>query len=286
MKIAIASGKGGTGKTMISTLLATHISKHDAVLLTDMDVEEPNDALFLGNNFTETHTVNRAIPEWDEDTCTHCGLCTKVCAYHAIIQVTSVITIFSGLCHSCGACSDLCPMHALPVKPKPIGQLSVLRDENMTFIESRINTGEEQVVPLIRHTFDFIKAEKNLPAMQLFDSPPGTSCPMLAVIREADMAVLVTEPTPFGLNDLKLAVASARQAGIPTAVIINRDQGFPGETEQFCHDEKIDIITRIPEDKGIAMAYASGQLINTHIPSLDKSIQDIYRYILTQKPTS
>jgi MinD superfamily P-loop ATPase len=281
VRVAIASGKGGTGKTTLSTNLASYLSKSNKVILIDLDVEEPNSGLFLkGIKISETEKF-KMIPEWVESKCTLCGECQKVCNYHAVIQLGSMILVFPELCHSCYACSELCPTQALPMKEKKIGDLSHFKINELDFIESRLVIGEEQAVPLMRQTIEHV--EMHFPDyIQIFDSPPGTSCPVIEAVKDADFVILVTEPTPFGLNDLKLAVETARELDKKFGVVINRYGIGDEEVENYCKNEQIPILAKIPNSRNIAELYSQGELLYDKIPEVAEELQKINRFLFNK----
>lgn len=279
LKIAIASGKGGTGKTMVSTNLAAYLSQNQSVLLVDLDVEEPNDFIFIHGTTESITDQYKMIPEWIEDKCTFCGTCGKSCKYHAIVQLGAFIVVFNELCHSCYACSELCEENALPMHKHKIGEIKKITVGNLTFIESRLNVGEEQSVPLIHQTHVLVDKNCQVNSVQLFDCPPGTSCPVIAAVKNVDFVLLVTEPTPFGLNDLKLAVETVRKLGKAFAIVINRYGIGNCEVEDYCKHEHIQVIARIPFDKNIAKHYSNGELVYDKVEGMDVILQEIIHSI-------
>ena len=260
LKVAIASGKGGTGKTTISTNLAFSMASNYKVLLADMDVEEPDSAFFIRGQHEEEKVVTREIPEWDSEKCTLCGDCQEICNFNAVIRIVSSILVFPNLCHSCYACSELCVADALPMKPTRIGVINRFEQGNLTFVEGRIDIGQEQAVPLIKSVGEYIDALPGDNKIVLMDSPPGSSCPVMEVVEQADYVILVTEPTPFGLNDLKIAVETVRKLEKPLGVIINRSTLGDSAVADYCRDEKIRIIASIPNSLNIARIYSDGEL--------------------------
>ncbi len=283
MKIAIASGKGGTGKTTLSVNLASFLAEQQEVVLADLDVEEPNSGLFIHADLIHEENTFKMVPDWIEDQCTLCGDCQKVCNFHAIIQLGKMIMVFPELCHACYACSELCPEDALPMIPKKMGTLKHFRKNNLHFIESRLDIGEEQAVPLIKQTHQYISRQLNGNDIQIYDSPPGTSCPVIEATRDADLVILVTEPTPFGLHDLKLAVETVKQMNKPFGVVINRHGIGNDGVELYCKEDGIDIITRIPDDRLIAETYSRGDLLYSTIPSVKTAVESVTNYIDTFK---
>ncbi len=281
MKIAIASGKGGTGKTTLSTNLAAFLAESDNVVLVDLDVEEPNSGLFLKGELITSEEKFKMIPEWNKDACTLCGECQKVCNFHAVIQLGTMILVFPELCHSCYACSELCPTDALPMIPKKIGDLKQYKINNLNFIESRLVIGEEQAVPLIKQTQKYTD-ENFSDSIKIFDSPPGTSCPVIEAVKDADFVILITEPTPFGLNDLKLAVETVRELGNKFGVVINRYGIGNNDVIEYCNSENIPIIAKIPNSRKIAELYSDGQLLYDEIPEVAEELKKIKTFIFNE----
>lgn len=261
IKIAVASGKGGTGKTLLSTNLAAYIGETQNVLLADLDVEEPNDAIFFTGKLKSVLPQYKMIPQWDSQKCTMCGLCAKVCNYGAVVNLGDSISIFGQLCHNCYACSELCPVDALPMKESHMGDINVFDNGYVHLLEGRLNTNEEHSVPLINKVHQEVQKNYSHIKYQIFDSPPGTACPVVAATGKCDYVILVTEPTPFGINDLTLAVDMLRVFEKPIGVIINRDGAGDEKIEEFCEKEGIALLGRIPFDMKIAKAYSKGELL-------------------------
>ena len=284
MKIAIASGKGGTGKTTVSTNLSALLSKTKSVVLTDLDVEEPNSGLFISGELIHNEDKFKYIPEWNADDCTLCGKCQKVCNFNAIMQLGKRIMVFPELCHGCYACSELCPTKALPMIPKKMGELKHYKLSSMDFVESKLIIGEEQAVPLIKQTLKYV--DENFPKnyLKIFDSPPGTSCPVIEATKDADLVLLVTEPTLFGLNDLKLAVETMNLLHKKMGVIINRYGLGNHDVEQYCEENKIPIIAKIPNMRKIAELYSSGKLVYSEIEEVKIQFENISDFILKNNP--
>ncbi len=280
MKIAIASGKGGTGKTTLATNLASYLAESDNVVLVDLDVEEPNSGLFLKAELISSEEKFKMIPEWNKNACTLCGECQKVCNFHAVIQLGTMILVFPELCHSCYACSELCPTDALPMKEKKIGILSYYKINNLDFIESRLVIGEEQAVPLIKQTIKY--ADLYFKGIKIYDSPPGTSCPVIEAVKDADFVILITEPTPFGLNDLKLAVETVRELNKKFGVVINRYGIGNNDVVEYCMNEKIAILAKIPNQRKIAELYSKGKLVYKQIPEVAEELKKIKVYIFNE----
>jgi MinD superfamily P-loop ATPase len=279
MKVAIASGKGGTGKTTLSTNLASYMAESRVCVLSDLDVEEPNSGLFIKADLIHEEDKFKMIPRWDESKCELCGNCQTVCNFNAVLKMGKMIMVFPELCHGCYACSQLCPTAALPMKQKKMGELRSYKLGNLNFIESRLIIGEEQAVPLIKQTIHYVDKHFSEHVIKIFDSPPGTSCPVIEATRDADFVILVTEPTPFGLHDLKLAVETVQQMEKPFAVVINRHGIGNDAVEQYCKENSIDIIARIPNDRLIAETYSRGDLLHTTIPSVKEAVKSISTYI-------
>lgn len=279
MKIAIASGKGGTGKTTLSTNLASYLAEDMEVVLTDLDVEEPNSGLFLSGEVVNKEDKFKMIPEWIEDKCDACGICEKACKFNAILQFGDFISVLPELCHSCYACSELCPQDALPMIPKKMGELTHQRIENLALIESRLVIGEEQAVPLIKQTNHYIKEKLPTAKIYLYDSPPGTSCPVIEATKDVDFVILITEPTPFGLHDLKLAVATMREMKKEFAVVINRYGIGNNDVIDYCINNGIEIIAKFKNDRRIAELYSKGKLLYPTITEFATELEKIKVYI-------
>ncbi|MFA5100504.1 MAG: ATP-binding protein [Candidatus Omnitrophota bacterium] len=278
MIISIASGKGGTGKTTVAVNLALSLKN---VQVLDCDVEEPNAHLFLKPRIKDEVKAFIPVPEVDETKCTHCGRCRDVCAYHAIAVLPAAdgkkgsVLIFPHLCHGCGACSLLCPQKAIKEINKDIGVIEVGDKGNMQFGHGRLNIGEAMSPPLIRQVKSYINPTRTV----IIDAPPGTSCPVITAVKGSDFCVLVTEPTPFGLNDLVLAVEVLRKLQIPFGVVINRSDIGDGKVEDYCLKENIPILMKIPFSREIAVSYSEGvPIVKKDVSYQDKFI-NLYRDI-------
>jgi MinD superfamily P-loop ATPase len=254
MIVSVASGKGGTGKTLVATSLALSLKDKYNVQLLDCDVEEPNDHIFLKPNITHRKAVSIPVPNIDEEKCTHCGICADVCAYHAIAVLEEYVMTFPELCHGCGACSYLCPEKAISEVPHDIGVIETGRADSINFSHGKLAIGQAMAPPIIRK----VKRLVDKDSVVIIDASPGTSCPVVEAIKNSDFCLLVTEPTPFGLNDLVLAVETVRQLGIPCGIVLNRAGVGDGKTEEYCQKENIPILLTIPLDTNIASYYSKG----------------------------
>ena len=271
--IAVASGKGGTGKTLIATSLALSLERN--VQLLDCDVEEPNAAIFIKPEIGKTAGASVLIPVVEEGKCDYCGCCAEVCEYSAIVVAKSKVLVFPAMCHSCGACSLLCPRQAITEQGREIGRIETGKKGELRFVQGRLNVGETMSPPLIRQVKELIDQERTV----IIDSPPGTSCPVIAAIKGSDFCLLVTEPTPFGLNDLILAVETVRKLGIPFGVVINRSDLGDDKTDSYCAAENIEVLLKIPFKKEIAQAYSTGIPLIEVLPEYRKSFFDLFKRI-------
>ncbi len=283
MKISIASGKGGTGKTTLSTNLSDYLSKEYKTVLVDLDVEEPNSGLFFQGELINKEDKHKMIPNWIKEDCIFCGICQKVCAFNAIIQIPNRIMVFPELCHGCYACSELCPTKALPMVPKKMGELKEYKKENLYFIESRLLIGEEQAVPLISQTIDYTLKAHSDADFFIFDSPPGTSCPVIEATKDSDLIILVTEPTPFGFHDLKLAVETMEELKKDFCVVINRYGVGNSDVEDYCKEKNIPIIAKLPYLRKAAELYSQGKLLYKDIPQIENELKKIENFLISKK---
>jgi MinD superfamily P-loop ATPase len=262
MIISVASGKGGTGKTLVATSLALSLKGRAKVQLLDCDVEEPNAHLFLRPVINYIEPVGVSVPTVDMKICNCCGRCAEVCAYHAIAVVPKHVLTFLELCHGCGGCSYICPEKAIAEEEREIGVVEVGHSDGIDFAHGKLNVGEAMAPPVIRK----VKEHTNHEGIIIIDVPPGTSCPVVESVKDSDFCVLVTEPTPFGLNDLVLAVETVRQLKIPCGVVINRVGVGDGKVEEYCEKEGIPILLTIPLDTEIARLYSKGITLVAGMP--------------------
>lgn len=269
MIIAVASGKGGTGKTTVSVNLARMLGS--TIQLLDCDVEEPNAHLFLQAEPKEQTVVTIPVPQVDESLCDGCGECAKFCEYNAMVCFGTTPLIFPEMCHGCGGCAIVCPKKAIGEIDKRIGMVETSAAQNITLIQGRLDVGVAMAPPLIRA----VKArlQEGIPA--ILDAPPGTSCPVIATLRDTDFVVLVTEPTPFGLHDLKLAVDMMQEIGIPFGVVVNRFGVGDNRVHVFCREFNIPLLLEIPDDRRIAEAYSRGELIVDALPEYRQLFQSL-----------
>jgi MinD superfamily P-loop ATPase len=276
--IAVASGKGGTGKTTIATSLALAAADLHPVFL-DCDVEAPNAHLFLHPAFDDECQVTLPVPRVEEVRCSGCGICAQVCQYGAILVLGGRVQIFPELCHGCGSCSRQCPEHAIDEVDRHIGRLQAgITPGGLSFRRGILDIGEAMPVPVIR-------ALKKWPVegrdqLVIRDSPPGTSCPVVETLRGADFVLLVTEPTPFGLHDLELALEVAQSLALPTGVIINRSGVGDSGVEAVCRDRRIPVMMRIPLSRQIGEALARGQPLIEAFPEYRQPFRELLESIL------
>jgi len=273
MVVSIASGKGGTGKTTVAVNLA--LSLEENVQFLDCDVEEPNAHIFLKPKITHARSLSVLVPKVDEKRCTYCGKCARFCSYNAIAIVKEKVLFFPELCHNCGGCTIVCPEKAIREVKRPKGVIEEGRSGKIRFIKGELNVGEAVSPPLIRE----VKKAADKDFLTIIDVPPGTSCPVIEAVKGSDFCLLVTEPTPFGLNDLILAVEVMRKLKIPFAVVINRSDIGDGKVEEYCEKEKIPILMRIPMDRRIATAYSKGTPIVEEIPEYREKFKELYEKI-------
>jgi MinD superfamily P-loop ATPase len=253
--VAIASGKGGTGKTTLAVNLA--LSFERPVQLLDCDVEAPNAHLFLRPEIVGSESAGIPVPRVDAERCSLCGDCTELCRYNAIAVLRTGVMVFAELCHGCGGCALVCPERAITEELRAIGAVEWGKRGRVELVTGRLNIGEAQAPPLIRA----VKRRARTNGLVLVDAPPGTTCPTVAAVAGSDFVVLVTEPTPFGLNDLALAVEMVRALGLRFAVVVNRADESDRRVHEYCAAEGIEILAEIPDDRRIAESSARGRLL-------------------------
>ena len=267
MIISVASGKGGTGKTLVATSLAVSLRGRDNVQLLDCDVEEPNAHVFLKPAISQSEVVSIPVPKVDEEKCTYCGKCAEVCAYNTIAVLKDKVLIFPELCHGCGACSYLCPESAISEEGKEIGVVELGHSDGVEFAHGRLSIGEAIALPIIKR----VKEHASNKGTVIIDVSPGTSCPVVEAVKDSNFCLLVTEPTPFGLNDLVLAVETVRKLNIPCGVVLNRAGVGDGKVEEYCREQNIPILLTIPLDTEIAGLYSKGITLVEGMPQWKES---------------
>ncbi len=281
MIIAVASGKGGTGKTTVAANLARVRGSNIQIL--DCDVEEPNVHLFLkGEAQGAPEVVTLLVPEVDESICNGCGECSRFCEYKALAVLAKRVLVFQELCHGCGGCKLVCPQGAIREVPKRVGVVETVRSGEVTLIQGRLDVGVAMAPPLIRAVKSHVMQAND----SILDAPPGTSCPVVATLRDTDYVVLVTEPTPFGLNDLKLAVAVVRELHLPLGVVINRADSGDACVREYCQTEQIPVLVEIPDDRQVAEAYSRGELMVDALPAYRELFKTLFETIVTHAKTS
>lgn len=272
MRFAVASGKGGTGKSMVAANIAFTLARTEPVTLVDCDVEEPNLHLFFPAPATTTD-VTVPVPVVDEAACDHCGKCEEACQYGALTVLQSRILFFPELCHSCGGCTLACPKGAIHEEQKRVGTLSVSAPlPNLKLISGMLDTGSPHAVPIIKAVKDRAGGDP----LVICDSAPGTSCPVVETLDGCDACILVTESTPFGLHDLRLAVDVAARLGVPAGIVINRSDGRDQETLAFCTDHDLDILMTIPFDREIAAIQSRGDILCRARPEWQKAFYALF----------
>lgn len=290
MRIVIASGKGGTGKTTFAVNLAYALAgRGDRVRLLDCDVEEPNDHLFVRPESTDETTVEVMKPVWDEKKCTACGKCAEACNYNAIAVVKDKVLIFNELCHSCGVCSYVCPENAIHEEPAVMGKVVTAPHNPSTalrtgkpffFAYGILNIGEPLAPAVVKKVKQYVHPD----VINIIDASPGTACPVVEAVNGADIAILVTEPTPFGLNDLKLALGLSLKMKVPTSIVINRSDGKDAIIADYAERIGVPIMGRIPFKREYAEAYSSGQILAEVFPELRDNLVDMFDHLLASAP--
>ncbi len=283
MIVAVASGKGGTGKTTVATNLAFVGARTGRrVAYVDCDVEEPNGHLFLRPTIEREHPIHKPIPVVDTDLCTHCGECARVCRFGAVASLPEQTLVFAELCHACGGCTLVCPTQAIQESPRTIGTLRLGTSGSIRFIDGELNVGEAMSPPAIRA----VKAagvgngqadtqRSSHEELVLLDAPPGTSCPVIETVRGCDLVLLVTEPTPFGLYDLALAVEMVRALGLPAGVVINRADAGDGRVRDYCEGQRVPVWAEIPDERAVAEAYSRGEMVAESIPGFARRMHEL-----------
>jgi MinD superfamily P-loop ATPase len=269
MIVSVASGKGGTGKTSVAVNLALSVGN---VQLLDCDVEEPNAHLLLHPDLQKTEPVYSLIPLVNEEQCSHCGECSKFCQYNAIFATAEKTLVFPELCHSCGGCALVCPKKAISLENHRIGVLKFGLAEDLELVYGELEIGKPMAVPVIKAVKNHIEEGKKV----ILDSPPGTSCPFVETVRGSDFCVLVTEPTPFGLHDLKIAVEVLRKMTIPFGVIVNRAGIGDKKVYDYCREENISILLEIPFQRRIAELYSRGVPFSLEMHEWKEKFQKLY----------
>jgi len=269
MILAVASGKGGTGKTTIAVSLA--LAAHQHVRFLDCDVEEPNAHIFLRPVIKSRETVYVPVPAVDESRCTACGMCGEVCKFNAIVSLKTKPLVFPELCHGCGGCAEACPEKAITEKKRDVGVVEFGSWNGIEFYQGRMHVGQAMSPPVIRA----VKRHADAGKLTIIDCPPGTSCPVITAVRGCDAALLVTEPTPFGLHDLTLAVETMRELRVPFGVVLNRADVGDCRVDDYCAREQIPVYLRIPDSRKVAEAYSCGTPLIEVMPELQPSFEDL-----------
>ncbi|MHB8871487.1 MAG: nucleotide-binding protein [Candidatus Doudnabacteria bacterium] len=274
MIISIASGKGGTGKTTVAASLASVISESVYI---DCDVEEPNGHLLLSPEFISEESAKKILPLINQDKCTFCGKCVEVCEFNALINLKFEIVLFDEMCHGCGACIYFCPSKVITERVKEIGVVRVgITHDKIFFADGLLNIGEVAAAPLIKEVKKKIVKGK----INILDSPPGTSCSMVETVKDSDFCILVTESTPFGLNDLKLAIEVLKTINVPFGVVINKYDPTFEEMENFLREISIEVLLKIPFDRKYAESYSEGTLPLIKYPELKKNFIALHNRII------
>ncbi len=277
IRIAVASGKGGTGKTTLATNLAWVAARQGVtVAYLDCDVEEPNGHIFLNPVVEERREVYQRVPKVDAEKCIHCGACAQLCQYNSIAVIGEKVLLFPELCHGCGGCAEVCPVGAIEEVDRVVGYVETGAAEEVAFAHGVLQIGEVMTVNVIRS----VRATFPDATFQIFDAPPGTSCPVIATLRDTNYILLVTEPTPFGLHDLKLAVAMVRALEIPFGVVINRSDMGDDSVDAFCTAEGIPVLLRLPHDRRVAQAYSQGEMMVEAIPEYVEQYEGLWNHVL------
>jgi len=279
MKIAVTSGKGGTGKTTVATSLSRTLAASHEVWYVDCDVEAPNGHLFLNPAPVRHAQAVIRIPQIDSNRCTLCGKCVEVCQFHALAKVGDTIMVFPQLCHGCGSCTWNCPEQAIMEIPNPIGTLQIgMTADKINFASGELTISEPMATPIIRQLKKFY-SQLSLDAVIILDSPPGASCSVVETLRGADFALLVTEPTPFGLHDLSQVCGIAQDMRIPAGVIINREASTYEPMERFCEEHHLKVLLHVPFERRIAEGVAKGETLVDIDPQYAGAFRQVYEQI-------
>jgi len=272
MIVSVASGKGGTGKTSVAVNMALSVGN---VQFLDCDVEEPNAHLLLHPDVGKIEPVYSSIPSINEELCTHCGECSKFCQYNAIFATPEKVLVFPELCHSCGGCTMVCPSKAITWEKQRIGAIKFGSVGDLDLVYGELEVGKPMAVPVIKAVKNQIKEGKDV----ILDSPPGTSCPFVETVRGSDFCVLVTEPTPFGLHDLKIAVQVLKRMAVPFGVVVNRAGIGNNKVYDYCKEENIRVLLEIPYQRRIAELYSKGVPFSLEMPEWEENFQELFSEI-------
>ena len=273
MKIAVASGKGGTGKTTVATSLAAALGERAQIL--DCDVEEPNCHILMSPQISKSEAVSVQVPLVDMEKCDLCGKCGEVCRFSAILTIGKTVLTFPELCHGCGGCMLLCPHKAISETLRDLGVVETGHVGSVDFVQGRIRIGEAMAPPLIKEVVRRINPQK----IAILDAPPGASCPVIHTVKSCDFVIMVTEPTPFGLHDLRIAVDAIRPLGIPMGVVLNRSDIGDGEVGYYCNASNLPLLMEIPFDRKIAEGYSRGDLLIQTNPAFKEKLCELFEKI-------
>lgn len=267
-QLAVASGKGGAGKTTVSTSLAKALAGRRAVQYLDCDVEAPNGHLFLKPEFRQSIPVTRWVPRIDHRLCEHCGKCSEFCQYSALVSMPRQTIVYPEMCRGCGGCKDICPAGAISEVERQVGTVQLGMAGSISFVHGELRVREIATVPMVRA----VRRQANGAELVILDAPPGTSCPMVASVRGVDAVLLVTDPTPFALHDLKLTVEVIRELELRAGVVLNRAALADAKVEEYCDLAELPIWGRIPDDRRIAEAYSEGEMPYEAVPAMRDSV--------------